>query len=165
MAAIVTILREGSSDSIQMYVDPDEKVEKIIDNCKEYWRLEGDLEDYVLIRRNTRIPHKKTVISSNLQEGDVVRFCERDKCQTPKKKLEKDFEVKDPVFSAENWLKENVGLNLDNLDIIDREVKGDSTKILFKNLNRDEHYTVIVQGGDVETYIPAMMEEFDPEEV
>ncbi|MFW6048141.1 MAG: hypothetical protein ACOC87_02455 [Candidatus Natronoplasma sp.] len=165
MAAIVTILREGSSDSIQMYVDPDEKVEQIIDNCKDYWRLEGDLEDYVLIRKNTRIPHKKTVISSNLQEGDVVRFCERDKCQTPKERVEKDSEVKDPVFSAEKWLKENVGLNMDNVDIIDREVKGNSTKILFKNLVRDEHYTVVVQSGDVETYIPAMMEEFDLEEV
>lgn len=160
MSAIVTILREGTSESIQVYVDPKEKIEDIINRCKEYWSLEGSLDDYVLIRNNVELSREKTVISSDIKEGDVIRFCERGETPTSEKR-EKTAEKKDPVSSAKQWLQENLGLTQDNLEMIERSDGDNSTKLGFKNLDRDEHYTVIIQSGDVKTYIPALMEDLD----
>lgn len=164
MSAIVTILREGTSESIQVYVDPNEKIEDVINRCKDYWRLEGGLEDYVLIRNNMNLPRNKTVISSDIKEGDVLRFTDKDNSQSSEKKKE-GGKKKDPISSSEDWLNENLGLKKDNLEMIERSEENSSVKIIFKNLDRDEHYTIITQNGDVKTYIPAFVEDLEIEGV
>ena len=165
MSAIVTVLRETTSENIQVYVDPKERIEDIISRCKDYWRLEGSLDDYVLIRNNMKLPKDKTVISSDIREGDVIRFCRKDRDDEQKsrtKKSETNTETdKDPVTSSKDWLRQNLGLDVEDLKAVKKLEEEDSTKIVFKNQSIDQNYTVTTKNGEVQTYIPAVVEDID----
>lgn len=164
MSAIVTILREGTSESIQVYVDPNEKIKDVIERCKDYWRLEGTTEDYVLIKNNMKLSRQKTVISSDLKEGDVLRFTEKGSSPS-REEIEEQGMEDDPVSNSKEWLSKNLGLETDELETIERTKEEGSVKMVFKNTDRDEHYTIITKNSAVKTYIPAYVEDLEIEGV
>ncbi|MFP4001219.1 MAG: hypothetical protein ACLFSM_09160 [Thermoplasmata archaeon] len=164
MSAIVTIIREGTSESIQVYVDPNEKIKDVIDRCKDYWRLEGTTEDYVLIKNNMKLSRQKTVISSDLKEGDVLRFTGKGS-STSREETEEQRREDDPVAVSKEWLSENLGLETDELETIEKRESESSLKMVFKDVDRDQHYTIITKNSVVKTYIPAYVEDLDIEGV
>lgn len=163
MSAIITILRSETEESIQMYIEPEEKVENIIDRCLGYWQIEDESDRYTLRKSNTEIVSEKTVISSNIQEGDVLRLSKK----ISDKELEKtdvegeDVEEKDAIDLAERWLHTNIGIEYDNLDLIGYSKEEEGFRLVFKNSGLEEHYTVGIEGGDVTNYIPAIMEDIE----
>ncbi len=162
MSAIITILRSETEESIQMYIDPEEKVENIIDRCLGYWQIEDESDRYALCKSNTEIVSEKTVISSNIQEGDVLRLSKKisDK-ELEKTNVEGDVKEKDAIDLAERWLHTNIGIEYDNLDLIGYSKEEDGFRLVFKNSSLDEHYTVGIEGGHVTNYIPAIMEDIE----
>ncbi len=160
MAATINVLCPQTEDSIEMYVDPEETVEDIKERCQGYWQVDGENGDYVLMRSNTELSSSKTVISSDLQDGDVVKYLKKEKTDNGKKECV-DLKPEEILSLAERWLEENIGVESDNLKLVERESGQNNTNLELKNTDLGEHYTVVVEGKKVKTYIPGMMENFE----
>jgi len=159
MSATITVLRAETEDSIEMYVSPEEKIEDIIERCQSYWQLEGPCDEYGLMRNNTKLISHKTVISSDLQDNDVVRLLEKRaiKGNGSEKSECESLKPEEILSLAERWLKDNIGTKPENLKLVEKQESKKGTCLQFRNKECDEHYTVLVKGRKVETYIPALV--------
>ncbi len=167
MSAIVTILRPETEENIQMYIEPEEKVEDIIDRCMGYWQIDGDTDRFALSKGNTDLISDKTVFSSEIQEGDVLRFCEKGTTESSagEKSESKVLKNADAIELAETWLQRNIGLDSEDMRLMESsKVEEESFKLLFQNTELDEHYTVFIEGRSVVNYIPAIADDMDLEE-
>lgn len=167
MSATINVLCPQNEDSIEMYVDPEERIEEVEERCQSYWQLEDESDEYVLIRGDTELASGKTVISSDLQDGDVVRYLKKEKLEKKDngKKESLKLKPKEILSLAQKWLKDNIGVESDNLELVERESRQSGTNLQFKNTDREEHYTVVVEGKKVKTYIPALMDDVELEKV
>ena len=161
MSAIITVLKPEGGDSVQMYVKAEEKVEEVIERCIAYWQIEGDVEDYELVHNDARLKSSKTVISSDIQGGEVLRLCEKEEDvdeagndHSDEEPAEKDF-----VVIGKEWLEKNIGLDTSKIELISRDKMESGTHLLFENIeSEEEYYTVIVEQGQVKKYIPAVVD-------
>lgn len=161
MSAIITVLKPEGGDSVQMYVNAEEKVEEVIERCIAYWQIEGDVEDYDLVHNDARLISSKTVISSDIQGGEVLRLCERkeDVDEAGKDLSDEESSEKDVVVLAKEWLEKNIGLDTSKIELISRDKMESGTHLLFENIEaEEEYYTVIVEQGQVKKYIPAVVD-------
>ena len=157
MSATITVICPEIEDSIEIYVDPEEKIEDIIERCQEYWQLEEEDSDHALMKRKNKLVSDKTVISSDLQDNDVVKLRKEKTVKETDKIKEKNIDLNpEEILSlAERWLDNNIGVNSEQLKLLERQSGDDSTNLLFKNTELDERYTVVVKGGKIKTYIPS----------
>ncbi len=158
MSATITVLRPGNEDTVEMYVTPEEKIKDIIERCQSYWQLEGSCDKYGLMRNNTELLSHKTVISSDLQDNDVVRFFEKGSMEEGEKSEVDSLKPEEILSLAEKWLKDNIGVKRDNLKLLEKREREKETSLQFRNNERDEYYTILVKGKKVKTYIPALVE-------
>ncbi len=160
MPAIITILKQNSSESIQMHIKPNELIKNILERCTSYWCIE-EKGDHVLMHGNTILDNDKLVIDSELQEGDVVRLCQKDKEKEQDESVPVDYrKEKDPVEVAKRWLANNIGLEDKDITLINRVDSDDGVELLFKNNNLEEHYTLRVSHNRVKKYVPALTDRF-----
>ncbi len=162
MSAIITILRSNMDESIQMYVDPEEKIEKIIDRCIGYWGINGTTEEYTLIKNDVELNPDKTVISSEIQDGNVVRFC-REENRDDEQVYDGKVSDVDHEDIAMDWLEKNIGFGPEDIDPVKKIDKGGEKQLLFKDAEKKQYYTLVLQNGSVKTYIPAISDVFDDE--
>lgn len=161
MGAIITILKENSSESIQMQVEPDELIERILSRCKLYWGI--DKENVVLKKGDSVLDIDKLVIDSNVQDGDVIKLAS--KTEDRKKEIgRKNSKVKDqkPIQVAKRWLQKNIGLECEDIELVEEKELGNTISLLFANKNLEEHYSIKVdeKNGIVVNYVPALTDEF-----
>lgn len=163
MSATITVLRAGTEDSIEMYVEPEEKIKEVIERCQGYWQLEGDRGEYLLMKRNSKLISEKTVISSDLQDNDVVKFRKKSTIkENDSEKNECEDLTPDEILSlAERWLQNNIGVKSGNLELLEKQRRQSSSHLQFKNTESDEHYTILIKGRKVRTYIPALMDHIE----
>lgn len=161
MSATITVLRAGTEDSVEMYVNPEERVGEIIERCQSYWQLDGADGEYLLLKRNDQLSSEKTVISSEIHDNDVVKFIEKSMIEESDKagKEKVDLNPEEILSLAERWLSDNIGVNSDNLELVKKQTKQNLTNLQFRNTECDEEYTVEIEGGKVKIYIPGLIEE------
>ncbi len=157
MSATITVLRDGTEDSVEMYVNPEEKISEIIERCESYWQIEEDGNEYVLMKRNAKLSSDKTVITSELQDNDVVKIREKSKTKETDvgKKESVDLKPEEILSMAEKWLNNNIGVDPDNLELVEKQREQSVTNLQFRNIECGKKYTVEIEGGKVKTYIPA----------
>ncbi len=158
MSATITVLRPGTEDSIEMYVSPEERIKDIIERCQSYWQLEGPSDKYGLMRNNAELLSHETVISSDLKDNDVVRFLEKGALEESEKSEVDSLKPEEILSLAEKWLKDNIGVKRDKLELLGKQERENETSLQFRNNESDEHYTILVKGKKVKTYIPALVE-------
>lgn len=165
MSAIITIIMYETGKSIQMSVGPEEHIEKIIERCTAYWKLEGEIDDYILVKNDTELQKDKTVISSEIQEGDVIRFYKKENRDTEERAdgLKEVESSENDEILAERWLKQNIGVVTGNIDLVQGKNTETAKQLLFKNLERNQHYSLVIENGSVKTYLPAILDVFDYE--
>jgi len=161
MSATINVFCPEIDDSIEIYVEPEEKIEEIIERCRTYWQLEGDQEEYALMRNNNKLSSGKSVISSDLQDNDVVKLWKEEELK--KEEIEEPVNLKpEEILSlAERWLKDNIGVKSEELELVEKQDGQIGTNLQFKNTELDEQYTVLVKGNKVERYIPALIDKAD----
>ncbi len=170
MSAIVTILNAEKEKSIQMNLDPEETINEIIQKCEDYWLIgygsksQDRKEEYSLLKGDMVLNPEKTVISCDIQDGDVLKFVKGFSIETPvqedesrdvKQKIERD----ESVMRAKRWLEDNIGVESRNLRIVDEKNWSDEEKdqelvIIFKEGEKGDHFTVKLKDGWVKKYIP-----------
>lgn len=166
MSATINVLCPQVEESIEMYVDPEETIEEVKERCHGYWQMDGDSDEYVLMSNKTELTSRKTVISSDLEDGDVVKILKKKKSEEQDKRRKESVDLKseETLSLGERWLEDNIGVETDNLELVERESGKNNTTLQFKNTDRDEQYTIVVEGKKVKTYIPALMNDIECEE-
>lgn len=154
MSAPITILNDQKGESIQMSVEPDERLENILERCMKYWLIEGDKDRFVFLRRNDQIDINETVISAGIERGDVLKLV--DKSSRRESETEEDPEEmkEDAVNLAERWLESNIGIDPHELEYVKEERDAESANMIFQLRGKDGRLTVQVKNGKVSNYIP-----------
>lgn len=138
-----------------MSVQPEEKLESILDRCMNYWLLKGDKDRYVFLRRNDKIGIDETVISAGIEGGDVLRVVDKSSMMPPEKEKKVPEKLKkDPAILAEEWLEKNIGIDSDELGYVAREEGEEGIDLIFQIKGKEGSLTVQVKDGKVSNYIP-----------
>lgn len=158
MSAVITVLNERNEESIQMTVDPEDKIGEIVHRCKDYWFPGGCDEDHSLKKRGMKLKSDETVISAGIERGDVVKFIKdvRERNSQTKKKNygPQEMNQEDLVPSAKEWLGQNIGLDPDRLEVIAEDNLEEVTELIFKVNGEEDYLTVMMKNGRVSKYVP-----------
>ncbi|MFP3872723.1 MAG: hypothetical protein ACOCTR_04905 [Candidatus Natronoplasma sp.] len=169
MSAIVTILYAEKEKSIQMNLNPGETIEEIIHKCEDYWLLDrnpGGQNEHVLLRGNETLAPEETVISSDIQDGDVLKFMRRSEYIPPPPPESEDGAVKlrkrELTERARDWLEQNIGLDPEKMELVGGDRAGGERcrelTLVFKEAEGEDYFTVQLKDGKVVKYIPTKME-------
>ncbi len=71
------------------------------------------------------------------------------------KKESVDLKPEEILSMAEKWLNNNIGVDPDNLELVEKQREQSVTNLQFRNIECGKKYTVEIEGGKVKTYIPA----------
>ena len=72
MSVEISVKNTANGDSVRMRVDPNEKVNEIIDSAAEYWKK--DAGTYVLKKGKKLLCGSDTVAEINLMNDDVLEL-------------------------------------------------------------------------------------------
>jgi len=174
MTAIVTILHAEKEKSIQMNLDPEERVEEIIQKCEDFWCVGGGenfgsgfqkedqdvYQEHVLLRGNVVLDPEETVISTNIQDGDVLKFVEKSVVSSTERKSrgERHLGKDESVRRGKRWLSENIGVEENEVELVSEEEENGCLTLVFKESRDDGYFTVRLEDGVVSEYLPVRAE-------
>ena len=132
----------AESSSIQCEIEPDEKVEGLIETAVKYWELDKNGK-YAIKCGVELLTAGQTVSNANIKEGDKVVIVDPDKWS---KNLE----------TVKNWITFNLGGAADELELVSSEEEGSrSTKYVIRNrVTTDRQYEIIFDNNKVKSYSP-----------
>ncbi|MEF8874605.1 MAG: hypothetical protein V5A88_08055 [Candidatus Thermoplasmatota archaeon] len=179
MTAIVTILNAEKEESIQMNLDAEERIEEIIQKCEDFWCPAGGTDfgyggqdeqgedqevyqDHVLLKGDAVLDSEKTVISYNIQDGDVLKFVKRSVLKSSaggtKSPRDRSLGRDESIERAQRWLNENIGVEGTDLELVSEKEDDGCLTLVFKETGDNEYFTVRLEGGVVSEYLPVRAE-------
>ncbi|MFW5928036.1 MAG: hypothetical protein ACOCSL_02450 [Thermoplasmatota archaeon] len=173
MAARIKLVYPPKNDNIKIEIQQHNKIDEILRRVVNFWIEEGDPDDYALVNKEGKLDREKTLDKENIVGGDELTLVKKSRLGSIKDheqnksndKLDDDMKdsnnLDDVEFNydkklnmAEEWLEDNIGVNRDDLNIVESDLNQNKSSIVFSDKKNDCFYTTIIENEKVTRYVP-----------
>lgn len=136
-----SITEDGTS--IQCEVEPEEKMDGIIETAIEFWGLDRD-GSYAVKSGVSLVSREMTMSGLNISAGDRLVVVDPGRWRS-------DLEA------VKSWIESNIGGSIDNMKLVESEENGNmSTGYLINDTGLERSHRIVFGGGRVMSYIPVL---------
>ena len=144
MGIRIFLANSASDDgsSIQCEVEPEEKVEGLIETAVEYWELERSGK-YGVKCGVSLVTSDQTISTLNIKEGDRLVIVDPERWQAN-------------LDSVKNWVMANLGGSSEELELLETEEEGSKlTRFIIQNSKLEgRKYEIVFDDNKVKSYRP-----------
>ncbi len=158
----------GDVDEVKMDVEPDHRIEDLMQIALDFWEDDADIDDFIFLKDGTELNIASTVQEEGVVKDDTLLLERKeDLSPTDTDEQEDDLDTEDKVTSEDtleelfegeetvkDWLEEEIGISKDSLEFTSKEKLRDDFKRFELEDDDGNRFQVIFDGEEVVHYKP-----------